>query len=89
MRILENKVAIVTGGGSGISKAIALLYASKGAKIIVFDFNEASGNETVWKIKSDGGDALFIKADISRPTDKEALIKQAAKHYNCSHITCW
>ena len=47
MKSLENKVAIVTGGGSGIGKAIALLYASEGAKIVISDVNEQGGNETV------------------------------------------
>ncbi|MEO8145989.1 MAG: SDR family NAD(P)-dependent oxidoreductase [Bacteroidia bacterium] len=89
MKILENKVAVVTGAGSGISKEIALLYASEGAKVVVFDFSETHGNETVLKIKAKGGEAFFIKADISNPTDNQALIEQAADHYGGSHITCW
>ena len=86
---LENKVAIVSGAGSGIGKAIALLYASEGAKIIVHDFNETNGNETVSNIKGHGGDAFFIKADLSKLLDNQSLIEQAVRHYGVSHITCW
>ncbi|MEP7322702.1 MAG: SDR family NAD(P)-dependent oxidoreductase [Saprospiraceae bacterium] len=89
MRILENRVAIVSGAGSGMSKAMALLYASKGAKVIVFDFNETSGNETVLEIMSDGGEAFFIKADLSKQTFNQGLIDYVASHYSGFHITCW
>lgn len=89
MKILEDKVAIVSGAGSGINKAMALLYASKGAKVIVFDFNETSGNETVLEIKSDGGEAFFIKADLSKQTFNQGLIDYVTIHYGGSHITCW
>ncbi len=54
MKLLEKKTAIVTGGGSGIGKAIALLYSSEGAKIIISDIDEKGGNETVSEIKAKG-----------------------------------
>ena len=65
MKILEKKVAIVTGGGSGIGKAISLLYATEGAKIVVSDIDEKGGNETVSEIKAKGVEAIFVKADSS------------------------
>jgi NAD(P)-dependent dehydrogenase (short-subunit alcohol dehydrogenase family) len=86
MKILENKVAIITGGGSGIGKAISLLYASEGAKIVVSDVNEQGGNETVSEIKTKGGDALFIKADTSKPGDSKNVVEQAVKTFGGLHI---
>jgi len=88
MKILENKVAIVTGAGSGIGKAIALLYASEGAKVVVSDIDEKSGNETVSLIKSKGGEAIFLKADTSKPGDHKSLVEQTVKKYGGLHIAC-
>src|SRR5690554_1336881 len=86
MKNLENKVALITGGGSGIGKAIALLYASEGAKIVVSDINETGGNETVSHIKSKGGDAIFVKADTSNPEDSKNMVAQAVKQFGGLHI---
>ena len=79
MKSLENKSAIVTGAGSGIGRAIATLYATEGAKIIVSDINEEGGKETVAKIKAGGGDAVFVKADTSNPEDGKALVDAAKR----------
>jgi NAD(P)-dependent dehydrogenase (short-subunit alcohol dehydrogenase family) len=86
MKTLENKVAIVTGGGSGIGKAIALLYASEGAKIVVTDVSEKGGNETVADIVSKGGQAIFVKADTSKPDDSKNTVEQAVKKFSGLHI---
>ena len=88
MKILENKVAIVTGAGSGIGKAIAILYASEGAKVVVSDIDEKGGNETVSVIKSKGEEAFFIKADTSKPSDHQSLVEQTVKKYGGLHIAC-
>lgn len=88
MKNLENKVAIVTGAGSGIGKAISLLYASEGAKVIVSDINEKGGNETVSLIKSKGGDAFFIKADTSKPDDQKSMVEMTVKKYGGLHVAC-
>jgi NAD(P)-dependent dehydrogenase (short-subunit alcohol dehydrogenase family) len=86
MKSLENKVAIITGAGSGIGKAIAHLYASEGAKVVVSDIDEKGGNGTVSEIKEKGGDAYFIKADSSKHDESESLVKQTVEHYGGLHI---
>ncbi len=86
MKNLENKVAIVTGGGSGIGRAISVLYAAEGAVVIVSDLNEDGGNETVSEIKSKGGKAVFIKADTSKPGDCKNLVDQALKQFGGLHM---
>ncbi|MEX6686419.1 SDR family NAD(P)-dependent oxidoreductase [Danxiaibacter flavus] len=86
MKSLDKKIAIVTGAGSGIGRAISLLYASEGAKIVVSDISEAGGNETVKEIESKGGKALFVKADTSKPGDSEQLVNEAVKHFGALHI---
>lgn len=62
---LENKVAVITGAGSGIGKETALLFAKEGAKVIVADINEKSGRETAAEIENAGGGGFFVKLDIS------------------------
>ncbi|RJG03102.1 SDR family NAD(P)-dependent oxidoreductase [Noviherbaspirillum sedimenti] len=61
---LQDKVAFVTGGGSGIGRAACLIFAREGAKVAVVDFSEEAGRETVCLITAEGGDAIFVKANI-------------------------
>ncbi len=86
MKTLENKTAIVTGAGSGIGRAIANLYASEGAKLVISDVDEKGGNETVAQIKAKGGEAFFVKADTSRPDDSKNTVDQAVKTFGGLHI---
>ncbi|GAA5085610.1 SDR family NAD(P)-dependent oxidoreductase [Chryseobacterium ginsengisoli] len=88
MGILDTKVALVTGAGSGIGLAIAELYAKEGAKVIVSDINEEHGNEAVAKIKSQGGEASFVKADTSNVEQVEALVKSTVEIYGKLDIAC-
>lgn len=77
MDLLKNKVAIVTGGGSGIGREVAYKLASEGACVLVSDLNEDGGAQTVWHIKDRKGDAIFYQADSAKPEDSETLVKEA------------
>lgn len=81
MKSLENKVAIVTGASSGIGEAIAITFAAAGAKVVVSDINEEGGNKVVAKIKENGGEAFFIKADTSKDEENEKLVTETVKHF--------
>ncbi len=86
MKNLENKVAIITGGGSGIGRAISLLYASEGAKIVVSDIDEKGGIETVAQIEANDGQAVFVKADTSKPEDSRKAVEVAVETFGGLHI---
>lgn len=72
---LKGKVAVVTGGASGIGEATAMLLSAHGAKVVISDVDTELGNRVVNNIKQKGGEAVFIKADVSNPADCEALAK--------------
>lgn len=76
---LEGKVVIVTGGGSGIGKAICKLFAARGAKVVVADINDEKGMETAREIRDERGEAIFIHADVSKHEDVKAMIENAVK----------
>jgi NAD(P)-dependent dehydrogenase (short-subunit alcohol dehydrogenase family) len=78
---LQNKVILVTGGGSGIGRATSLLLAKQGAKVMIADYAPESAERTVKAIKESGGDASCMAADISIATQVEALIKQTVATY--------
>ena len=78
---LQDKVALITGSGSGIGRATALLFAREGAKVVVADRNPDGGNATVESIRSAGGEAIFVQADISRESDCAAMVQAAVDRY--------
>jgi NAD(P)-dependent dehydrogenase (short-subunit alcohol dehydrogenase family) len=78
---LESEVALVTGGTSGIGRNTAVLFAKAGAKVVVASRREPEGNETIELIRTAGGDGLLVKADISIPSDVDALIQRAAERF--------
>jgi NAD(P)-dependent dehydrogenase (short-subunit alcohol dehydrogenase family) len=86
LRRFEGKVALVTGGGSGIGKASAVSLAKEGAKVIVADINSQTGKETVQMIRDMGRVSFFIKANISEKSDIEAMIRAAVETYGALHV---
>ncbi|MGH7965541.1 MAG: SDR family oxidoreductase [Candidatus Binatia bacterium] len=78
---MNGKIALVTGASSGIGRATALTFAREGAKVVAADVTVAAGEETVRMIQAAGGEAVFIKADVSKGTDVEALIKKTVETY--------
>lgn len=83
---LSNKVALITGAGSGIGRESALLFAQEAAQVVVCDLNEAAGQETVSMIKAEGGQATFVKADVSKAADAKAMIDAAETAYGKLNI---
>lgn len=88
MHSLSDKVALVTGAGSGIGLAVALAYAKEGAKVVVSDINEQAGLHTVKKIQSLGGEASFFKADSSLAAENEGLVHFAVDTFGRLDIAC-
>ncbi|MGZ5244285.1 MAG: SDR family NAD(P)-dependent oxidoreductase, partial [Bacteroidia bacterium] len=86
MKELENKVAIISGAGSGIGRAAAELLAKAGAKVVVSDIEEKGGNETVDIISKAGGQAHFVKADSSKPEDNEKIVNECVSKFGGLHI---
>jgi NAD(P)-dependent dehydrogenase (short-subunit alcohol dehydrogenase family) len=78
---LKEKVALITGAGSGIGRQSALLFAREGAAVLVVDVNDAGGKETVAMVKQAGGRAAYCHADISKPRDAEQMVAGAEREF--------
>ncbi len=83
---LENKTALITGSGAGIGRATALLFAAEGARIAVVEWNADAGRETVRLVQAQGGQAMFIQADVSEPEQVEAAVSQTVKAFGGLHV---
>ncbi|MFD2443843.1 SDR family oxidoreductase [Bacillus sp. CGMCC 1.16607] len=83
---LQNKIAVVTGAASGMGKAIAILYAKQGAKVVVSDINIEAANLTVEEIKSNGGEAIAIMANVAKEADIQNLIDTTVNTYGTLDI---
>lgn len=86
--MLQGKVALVTGGASGIGRAIVLALAREGAKVVVSDVDVEGGQQTARQVGEQGGDASFCMADVSRSEDCRLLVSHAVKTYGRLDIAC-
>lgn len=83
---LEGKTALITGAGSGMGRATALLFAKEGASVAVVDINEAPAEETVKQIKAEGGRAFAFRADVSRSEDAQAMVAATVKNFGPPNV---
>jgi NAD(P)-dependent dehydrogenase (short-subunit alcohol dehydrogenase family) len=78
---LDGKVTIITGGGSGMGRGASILFAKEGAKVVIVDLVAEGGQETLRMVKEAGGEAIFVKADVSKTNDVKKMINTAVKTY--------
>jgi NAD(P)-dependent dehydrogenase (short-subunit alcohol dehydrogenase family) len=83
---LSGKVALITGGGSGIGRETSLLFAREGAKVVVTDINAEPAAETVTQVEADGGTAISLAADVSKAEDCERMIQAAEETFGDLHV---
>lgn len=86
MERMKNKVAIVTGGSSGIGRATVQLFAKEGARVAVGDVDVAGGEETVRLARAAGGEVFFQKTDVSRAVDADALVNATVERWGALHV---
>lgn len=80
-KVLDGKIVLVTGGGSGIGRAAALLFANEGARVVIANRRIEAGNETVNMVKKSGGEAIFIQTDVSNKSQVKELIELIVEKY--------
>lgn len=83
---LKGKVALITGAGSGIGRASAIRFAQEGARVVVVDWKPEGGHETVARIRAQGGEAIFVQADVSRDEDARRMVQMAVQTYGGLHV---
>jgi NAD(P)-dependent dehydrogenase (short-subunit alcohol dehydrogenase family) len=83
---LENKVALITGAGSGIGRVTALRFAAEGARVAVADYDERSGRAAADAIRARGGEAEFVRVDVARAADVAAMIATVEQRFGGLHV---
>ena len=78
---LDGKVSIITGAGSGMGRVAAQLFAAQGARVVVAEYGEAAGAETVELVRQAGGEATFVRTDVSNEADAKAMVDHALSTY--------
>lgn len=86
--MLKNKIGVVTGASSGIGRAVALVWAREGAKVVVSDVQVAAGEETAAMVRAQGGEAVFFAADVGLPEDSRALVAKVLSLHGRLDIAC-
>lgn len=88
MTLLSGKIALVTGAGAGIGRATALKFAEEGARVVVSDIDADGGAETAEMVRKAGGEATFIRADVSNAVDVDAMVAHAVATYGRLDCAC-
>ncbi len=83
---LDGKVAVITGAGNGMGRVASELFAQEGARVVVADFSEEGGNETVELVERAGGEAAFVKVDVANAEQVEAMIRFAMRRFGALHV---
>jgi len=78
---LDGKVALITGAGSGMGRVAARMFAAEGAKVVVAEYDEGAGSQTVEEVTAAGGEATFVRTDVSREADAAAMVAAAMDRY--------
>jgi len=86
--MLKNKVALVTGASSGIGRAVAMVWAREGARVVVSDMNRTGGEDTVALVREHGDEAIFLEADVGQPKDAQSLVERTVAHYGRLDVAC-
>jgi len=81
MKLLEGKSCVITGGGSGVGRAAAILFAQHGAKVLIGDVRDAWASDTIDLVRAEGGTAAAVHCDVSQEADVEALVAEAVSSY--------
>ena len=86
MKRFEGRVALVTGGGSGIGRAACLAFAREGARVVINDIRAEGGEETLRLVREAGGEGIFVQADVSKAAEVEAMVQKAMD--TCGRLDC-